>query len=84
MVWILLKPYVNTTIGAYFKFIVIKDENLKLAKAYMNVVLTLNAVGIIMYTMLSTRHDIAYWVGLVNRFMSIGLVVVIGKLLSGS
>lgn len=61
---------VSTPIGAHFKLGVVKDDEVELESAHMKNVPYSNATGSIMYSMVSTRPDIAYGLGLVSRFMS--------------
>lgn len=61
---------VNTPIGAHFKLKYLKEEEIELESVHMRDTPYSNAVGSIMYSMVSTRPDIAYGLGLVSRFMS--------------
>ncbi|XP_073039066.1 secreted RxLR effector protein 161-like [Primulina eburnea] len=61
---------VNTPIGAHFKLKAVKEEDTELEYSYMKDVPYSNAVGSIMFSMVSTRPDIAYGLGLISRFMS--------------
>lgn len=62
--------FVNTPIGAHFKLKALKEEEIDLEPAYMKNIPYSNAVGSIMYSMVSTRPDIAYGLGLISRFLS--------------
>ncbi|XP_073152743.1 secreted RxLR effector protein 161-like [Henckelia pumila] len=61
---------VNTPIGAHFKLRSLKGEKSESDANHMKSVPYSNAVGSIMYSMVSTRPDIAYGLGLISRFMS--------------
>lgn len=61
---------VSTPIGAHFKLMFFRKDEEKQEASYMRGVPYSNAVGSIMYAMVSTRPDLAYGVGLVSRFMS--------------
>lgn len=63
------KPTV-TPLGAHFKLRAASEEKLIEEEEYMKTVPYSNAVGSIMYAMISTRPDLAYPVGIVSRFMS--------------
>ncbi|XP_073120250.1 secreted RxLR effector protein 161-like [Henckelia pumila] len=60
---------VSTPIGAHFKLKVVHGDQEDLEVIHMKNVPYSNAVGSIMYMMVSTRPDITYGVGLVSRFM---------------
>ncbi|XP_073136904.1 secreted RxLR effector protein 161-like [Henckelia pumila] len=61
---------VSTPIGAHFKLQAVKEDQEGLESLHMRDVSYYNAVGSIMYMMVSTRPDITYGLGLVSRFMS--------------
>ncbi|XP_073133853.1 secreted RxLR effector protein 161-like [Henckelia pumila] len=61
---------VNIPIGAHFKLMAKKQDKKVLEAVHMKNIPYSNAVGIIMYMMVSTRPDITYALGLVSRFMS--------------
>lgn len=60
---------VNTLIGAHFKLMSDKDDEAGLEFIHMENVPYSNAMGSIMYSMVSTRPYIAYGLGLISRFM---------------
>lgn len=62
------KP-VSTPVGAQFKLVALKEGEQGLASSDVECPYA-NAVGSIMYAMVSTRPDLAFGVGLVSRFMS--------------
>ncbi|KAL0875998.1 hypothetical protein Bca101_025703 [Brassica carinata] len=61
---------VSTPIGAQFKLVALKEGEQGFEGSDTEVPYA-NAVGSIMYAMISTRPDLAFGVGLVSRFMSI-------------
>ncbi|XP_073138583.1 secreted RxLR effector protein 161-like [Henckelia pumila] len=61
---------VSTPIGAHFKLRAVKDDQKELESLHMRNMPYSNAVGSIMYMMISTRPDISYGLGLLSRFMS--------------
>lgn len=61
---------VSTPIDAHFKLISIKEEEAELEFVHMKSLPYSNAAGSVMYSMVSTRPDNAYGLGLVSRFMS--------------
>ena len=73
---------VSTPIPSQFKLNSAKGLVSDFDIEYMSRVPYSNVVGCMMYTMIATRPDIAYGVGLVSRFMS-DPSESIGKLLCG-
>lgn len=63
------KP-VSTPMGSHFKLSSTKAEMRSELQEFMESVPYSSAVGSLMYSMIGTRPDIAYGVGLVSRFMS--------------
>ncbi|XP_073152137.1 secreted RxLR effector protein 161-like [Henckelia pumila] len=61
---------VSTPIGAHFKLMAVKEDQEALEAVHMKNIPYSNAVGSIMYMIVSTRPDISYALGLVSRFMS--------------
>ncbi|CAA7036370.1 unnamed protein product [Microthlaspi erraticum] len=61
---------VQTPIGTHFKLSSTKAEDMADTEIEMKDISYSNAVGSLMYAMVSTRPDIAHAVGLVSRFMS--------------
>ncbi|CAA7052965.1 unnamed protein product [Microthlaspi erraticum] len=61
---------VQTPIGTHFKLSSTKAEDMAETEVEMKDIPYSNAVGSLMYAMVSTRPDIAHAVGLVSRFMS--------------
>ena len=61
---------VNTPLGAHFKLYSLIDREAELQEKQMQKVPYSNCVGSTMYSMVSTRPDITYGIGLVSRFMS--------------
>ncbi|XP_073130842.1 secreted RxLR effector protein 161-like [Henckelia pumila] len=61
---------VSTPIGAHFKLKAVQGDQEELESVHMKNIPYSNAVGSIMYMMVSTRPDIIYGLGLVSRFMS--------------
>lgn len=62
------KP-VSTLIGAQFKLAALEERELGLSSSDVEYPYA-NAVGSIMYAMISSRPDLAFGVGLVSRYMS--------------
>lgn len=60
---------VVTPLGAHMKFRSATKEQLQHDKEYMKTVPYANAVGSLMYSMICTRPDLAYPVGIISRFM---------------
>ena len=60
---------VVTPLGAHMKFRSATKEQLRDDEDYMKTVPYANAVGSLMYSMICTRPDLAYPVGIVSRFM---------------
>ena len=60
---------VVTPLGAHMKFRYATKEQLRDDEDYMRTVPYANAVGSLMYSMICTRPDLAYPVGIVSRFM---------------
>ncbi|KAL1190989.1 Retrovirus-related Pol polyprotein from transposon TNT 1-94 [Cardamine amara subsp. amara] len=63
------KPVV-TPLGAHLKMQAASEEQLLKDGEHMKTVPYSNAVGSIMYSMIGTRPDLAYPVGIISRFMS--------------
>lgn len=63
------KP-VSTPMGAHFKLKSGTPEELKEQEGHMKKIPYQSAVGSIMYSMVGTRLDLAYPVGLISRFMT--------------
>ena len=61
---------VNTPVGAHFKLKSLCEEEASFEEKKMLGVSYSNVVGSIMYSMISTRPDLAYGICLVSRFMS--------------
>jgi len=59
-----------TPLGAHLKMKSATEEKLSTEEEYMKSVPYSSAVGSIMYSMIGTRPDLAYPVGVVSRFMS--------------
>ena len=63
------KP-VATPMGAHFKLRLSTDEEARIQSETMREIPYQSAVGSLMYSMIGTRPDLAFSVGLVSRFMS--------------
>lgn len=61
---------VLTPLGAHLKMSAATESDLQKDEDYMKSVPYSNAVGSIMYSMIGTRPDLAYLVGIISRFMS--------------
>ncbi|KAL9812482.1 putative RNA-directed DNA polymerase [Arabidopsis thaliana] len=61
---------VNTPMGIHFKLQSATDEEVQKQSEVMRAIPYQSAVGSLMYSMISTRPDLAHSVGLVCRFMS--------------
>lgn len=61
---------VVTPLGAHLKMCAATEQQLIKDEDYMKTVPYSNAVGSIMYSMIGTRPDLAYPVGIISRFMS--------------
>ncbi|KAG7554626.1 GAG-pre-integrase domain [Arabidopsis suecica] len=61
---------VVTPLGAHLKMHAATEQQLLNDEEYMKSVPYSNAVGSIMYSMIGTRPDLAYSVGIISRFMS--------------
>lgn len=62
--------HVVTPLGAHLNMRKATEAELKENEEYMKTVPYCNAVGSIMYSMIGTRPDLAYPVGVISRFMS--------------
>lgn len=62
--------HVVTPLGAHFKLQAATEEQLVSDSDYMKVVPYSNVAGSIMYSMIGTRPDLAYPVGVISRYMS--------------
>jgi len=60
----------QTPLGAHFKLRAANEKTLARDAEYMKSVPYPNAIGSIMYSMIGSRPDLAYLVGVVSRFMS--------------
>lgn len=61
---------VSTPLGAHFRLSSATEKELKEQNDYMKTVPYQSAVGSLMYSMVGTRPDLAYAIGMVCRFMS--------------
>lgn len=61
---------VATPLGVHFDLNTATDKEWLQQEEHMKKILYQNAVGSIMYSMVGTRPDLAYVIGVINRFMS--------------
>ena len=61
---------VNTPVGAHFKLYATRDQDLEVENKLMSAIPYSNAVRSVMYSMVSTRPNIVYGIGLLSRFMA--------------
>ena len=61
---------VTTPIGAHFKLQSVRDEDANKEAEFMKDIPYASCVGSVMYSMVNTRPDLAYGIGLISRFMS--------------